>query len=177
MVEAGKLDAGNIFVGEIAWKSIEIKKRVPQVFGYTITRDKELARIITDKKTLDKARKEVEITGTFPTIYLLNHEACLAYAAYLGGRVPFQEEQNSIWEKIPGDSVLEKATSAGIPFVGCFDADKCKPADIGTWTCLLSQTVTFRSMIKNLLLGRENLYVDEYSFNREHGFSCLVMFD
>ncbi len=161
-MQAGKLDANNIFVGKEAWKNAEINKEVPQVFGYTIANDQELARVITDKKVLDAARKEVEVSGTFPTIYVLNHEARLAHAAYLRGRLPTQEEQKSIWDKLPGANVLEKATGAGIPFAGYFSAGNRKFCYVGDWAYLMSSSKNDGGFFEGLKAYRDDREAVEY---------------
>lgn len=174
-MEAGKLDIGNIFDTKEKWKNAEINREVPQVFGYTITNDTELARVITDKEELEVARKEVEASGTFPTIYVLNHEARLAHAAYLGGRVPTQEEQQSIWNKLPGANVLEKATGEGIPFPGYFNAGDREFFSIGEWVCLMSSE-NVGGYFKSLSLSRDDREANESWDNCEHGLSSLVVF-
>lgn len=177
LVQAWKLDAGNIFVGKEAWKNAEINKEVPQVFGYTITNNQELAGVITDKKALDAARKEVEVSGTFPTIYVLNHEARLAHAAYLGGRLPTQEEQKSFWDKLPGANILEKVTGASIPFLGCFDVVDREFYDVGRWEYLMSSFKYDGGFFKSLEVFRGIRGAVEGWYAPEYGFSFLVVFE
>ena len=176
LLQAGKLEANNIFVGKEAWKNAEINKKVPQVFGYTIANDQELQRVITDKKALDATRKEIEASGTFPTIYVLNHEARLAHAAYLGGRLPTQEEQKSLWDKLPGANVLEKATGAGIPLPGCFLAGFREFRNVGDWACLMSSSLLDDGLFGSLLLSRDDREAVEAWNDPGHGFSSLVVF-
>jgi hypothetical protein len=104
-----------------ACRSAEIKLNVPQAFGYTIENDEELAQVITEPVALANAKNEVEKKGIYPTIYALNEPARHAYAGYLGGRLPKQKEQKTFWDNLPGNNVLEKAMSVGIPFIGFFD--------------------------------------------------------
>ena len=175
-MQTGKLDVGNIFVGESAWKSAEINQEIPQVFGRTIANDQELAKVITDAKTLEAARKEAEASGIFPTIYVMNHEARLAYAAYLGGRVPTQEEQKSFWDKLPGTNVLEKATGAGIPLPGCFGAGGRGFGNVGEWAYLVSSSKGDGGVFEGLDLSRGKREADEDWYFPRHGCSFLVMF-
>lgn len=132
MVQAGKLDICNIFLGKQQWRAAEINPKVPQVFGYTIKNSKELQRIITNKKTLERVQKEVKISGIFPTIYTLNQEALLVHATHLGGCLPLEKELKDIWDKLPGIHILEKVIVADIPFLGHFytsSRDFCNVGD------------------------------------------------
>ena len=164
MVQAGKLDVENIFVGEIVWKGVETNEEVPQVFGYTIANDEELARVITDEKALDDARKEVGITGTFPIIYFLNEKARFAYAAYLGGRIPSQEEQKNFWNKLSGVTVLEKARNASIPFSGGFFGNNIGVDYVGIFAFLVSSSKDYFNM--GLRLARYDRSDDEIDERR-----------
>lgn len=100
MKKERKLDAKNVFVGEEAWEGAVINSAVPQVFGYTIQNDEELALIITDPTVLANARKEQETSGVFPTIYVLNHQARLSHAEHIGGTLATHEQQLVFWKKL-----------------------------------------------------------------------------
>ena len=154
--------------------SAEINPKVPQAFGYTIQNDAELAKVITDPVALASARKEVEATGTYPTIYVLNHEARRAYAEYLGGRLPTQEEQAAFWDNLPGANVLEKATAASIPFTGYFNAEVRKFWCVGEYAYLVSSS-PLEGWRKSLNLFRDDREAGEDWFNPEHGFGFLVV--
>lgn len=167
----------NIFVGEKEWKNATISVEVPQAFGYTIENDAELARVITDEETLKVARRQVEISGIFPTIYLLSRKARLVYAAYLGGRIPEQEEQKNIWDKLPGENVLEKATSASIPFSGYFDNIIHEFRNVGDWTFLLSSSKNDVGIFGSLNLSSGNRDVDLSWHDSGYGLSSFVVFD
>lgn len=62
----------------------------------------------------------------------MNHEARLAWASYLGGRLPNSpQEQMKVWNALPGDNVLAKATHAGTPFSGYFFVGERKFYNVG----------------------------------------------
>lgn len=175
MIQAGKLDAKNVFDTKALWKTAEINPEAPQVFGYTIESDEELVRVITDAKVLAEVRKEIETTGSFPTIYTMNHPMRVAHAAYLGGRLATQEEQKAFWDKIPGSSILEKATSASIPFTGYFHAGNRGFNCVGEWSWLLSASPC-GSGHSSLDLSRGGREAVEDWHDPKRGFSSLVVF-
>ena len=176
MIASGVLDPNNVFTDEAEWKNAKIDANVPQVFGYTIQDDEELAKVITDPKILEAVREDVEDLGTYLTIYTMNHKARLAYVAHLGGRLPTQEEQKDILDKLPGATVLEKATHAGIPFVGYFGAGNREFGNVGGWTYLVSSSKDGDGDFESLDLGRDKREADEYGTYPKLGYSFLVMF-
>lgn len=107
----------------------------------------------------------------------MNHEARLTWAEYLGGRIPkTQQEEMDIWNALPGNNVLAKATHAGIPFSGCFSADDRKFYYVGDWAYLIS-SAPYLSGHESLDLGR--LYRDAGGRWRspQLGYSALVVQD
>lgn len=144
--------------------------------GRQIQNDAELAKIITDKDALATIQASVKEGNPYPIIYVMNHEARLAHAAYLGGRPNTQQEQIDIFEKIPGNNILDKATHAGIPFSGCFSAGNREFRSVGDWAFLMSSSA-YRTGHRSLNLDRGFRDVNDSWGNPQLGFSALVVKD
>ena len=144
--------------------------------GRQIQNDAELAKIITDKDALATIQASVKEGNPYPIIYVMNHEARLAHAAYLGGRPNTQQEQIDIFEKIPGNNILDKATHAGIPFSGYFDAVDREFRGVGVWAYLVSSSA-YQTGHGSLNLDRGFRDVNDSWGNPQLGFSALVVKD
>lgn len=140
MIKKGVLLREDCFIWEDEWKKFSKNPNVPQAVGYQICSYNELERVITDPDALAEARRRMVNWEGYPIIYLWNHNFLTEWAKYLGGRLPEQDEQLEIWNKLTGKTVLHKAKHAGIPFLGCFHDNKCKFLNVGDWAYLLSNT-------------------------------------
>lgn len=106
----------NLFIGkEIPQKHFS-EPNISQVIGYQIPSREILEKVIFDEESLAKYEGEL-----FPIIYGMNNEAHQAYAKYLGGRIPTQEQLLNIWNMLPWEDNVTKAKNASIPFYGNFN--------------------------------------------------------